>query len=929
MPRIKRKRGRFMVIAKIARSFELKKTFLSHSNEQIVDVEDEFLHAAEFGDIPTVKRLLNDNADLNIDCSDALGRTALRLAVKNEHLEVVELLLDKSSSRHIYEAVLQAISASHIQIAECILKHKRYLELWKERRRLGDDEHFFKTQFEESQFSPDITPLILASQKNQYEIVQLLLMRGETIAKPHKFNCMCQDCVNKMKFDELRSAKHRLNAYRGLASEAYISLSSKDPILTAFQLGRELKQLSSLEKYFMREYQELCDNLSEYVVKLLDRVRTQEELEMVLNKTGSSNKEKYKPLARFKLALKYEEKKFVASPSCQQRLIRSWYYGMEPFQKANWARRIVMILIFILVYPFIAMCQVVAPNAKYIRVLNYPCVKFALNSLSFIVFLVMIVVSTVESSIKVSDADRLSQKYPKEYEKYTIFRNSTGENLKGEDIPLRQIVPETTALLMSIWVLGLIVQECCQLYRHGLKSHCSDYYNIMDVGLLFVYISSFTLKFLVMFKVDIAIEHLQKNSVEQMLENPHITNYYLYWLTADRFYWSPWDPINISEGLFAIGNILSFARVSYLLPANEALGPLQISLGRMLKDILKFLALFMLIFMAFMIGLQNLYWYYNIRTSIELEDRNLTFPAADSFGDFIETFRTMFWSLFGRGEPDIVKLGGYNNHVTEDIGYNLFGAYNIAMVIVLLNMLIAMMAQSFQAITEDSDREWKFSRSQLYMDYIGSSTSLPVPLNLLEAPRGIIMVIKELCCSKNSKDDSTEDEALQRERTSAQPNGVHAFGGTNGVSAVEAYEVNLVDESPSNRDNEATLHIEENKTYPKVMERIIQRYIFDIQREEEVTEDDFEEIKQDISSFRYEMLNHLTNGEKAHQAIQEAIASIGKHVLTIREDMYSEGVTKKPFIGSFPDRIVYEEKSNDVMKTVEESDKENTPNGSL
>ena len=159
-------------------------------------------------------------------------------------------MLEKSSGRHIYEAVLQAISAGHVQIAENIFKHKRYLELWKERKKLGDDDHFFKTQFEESQFSPDITPLILASQKNQYEIVQLLLLRGEKIQNPHKFGCLCQECVNKMKFDQLRSAKYRLNAYRGLASEAYISLSSKDPILTAFQLSKELRTLSRDEKYF-------------------------------------------------------------------------------------------------------------------------------------------------------------------------------------------------------------------------------------------------------------------------------------------------------------------------------------------------------------------------------------------------------------------------------------------------------------------------------------------------------------------------------------------------------------------------------------------------------------------------------------------------------------------------------------------------------
>ena len=80
--------------------------------------------------------------------------------------------------------------------------------------------------------------------------MQLLLLRGETILKPHKFACGCQECRNKMKFDQLRLAKYRLNAFRGLASEAYISLSSKDPVLTAFELGAELKRLSREEKHF-------------------------------------------------------------------------------------------------------------------------------------------------------------------------------------------------------------------------------------------------------------------------------------------------------------------------------------------------------------------------------------------------------------------------------------------------------------------------------------------------------------------------------------------------------------------------------------------------------------------------------------------------------------------------------------------------------
>lgn len=36
-----------------------------------------------------------------------------------------------------------------------------------------------------SQFTPDITPLILAAHKNNYEILKILLDRGATVPTPH------------------------------------------------------------------------------------------------------------------------------------------------------------------------------------------------------------------------------------------------------------------------------------------------------------------------------------------------------------------------------------------------------------------------------------------------------------------------------------------------------------------------------------------------------------------------------------------------------------------------------------------------------------------------------------------------------------------------------------------------------------------------
>ena len=58
------------------------------------------------------------------------------------------------------------------------------------------------------------------------------------------------------------------------------------------------------------EYLELADQLSAYVVKLLDKVRGHDELEIVINKTGrDSELETYERLSRFKLAIRYNEKK--------------------------------------------------------------------------------------------------------------------------------------------------------------------------------------------------------------------------------------------------------------------------------------------------------------------------------------------------------------------------------------------------------------------------------------------------------------------------------------------------------------------------------------------------------------------------------------------------------------------------------------------
>lgn len=74
--------------------------FPSSSRLQEININDQFVHACENGDYNTVNRILEENPKFNIDVTDQLGRTAMRLAIENEHLEVRLTLVDQRC-RHV------------------------------------------------------------------------------------------------------------------------------------------------------------------------------------------------------------------------------------------------------------------------------------------------------------------------------------------------------------------------------------------------------------------------------------------------------------------------------------------------------------------------------------------------------------------------------------------------------------------------------------------------------------------------------------------------------------------------------------------------------------------------------------------------------------------------------------------------------------
>ncbi|XP_074865665.1 short transient receptor potential channel 7 isoform X1 [Carettochelys insculpta] len=832
-----REKGRRQAIRGPAYMFNEKGTSLTPEEER-------FLDSAEYGNIPVVRKMLEESKTLNFNCVDYMGQNALQLAVGNEHLEVTELLLKKENLARVGDALLLAISKGYVRIVEAILNHPAFaqgqrLTLSPLEQELRDDD-FYAYDEDGTRFSHDITPIILAAHCQEYEIVHILLLKGARIERPHDYFCKCNECAEKQRKDSFSHSRSRMNAYKGLASAAYLSLSSEDPVLTALELSNELARLANIETEFKNDYRKLSMQCKDFVVGVLDLCRDTEEVEAILN--GDVNiriwPEHHRPsLSRIKLAIKYEVKKFVAHPNCQQQLLTMWYENLSGLRQQSIAVKFLAVFGVSVGLPFLAIAYWIAPCSKLGRILRSPFMKFVAHAVSFTIFLGLLVVNASDrfEGVKNLPNETITD-HPKQ-----IFRVKTTQF-------------SWTELLIMKWVLGMIWSECKEIWEEGPREYVMHLWNLLDFGMLSIFVASFTARFMAFLKATEAQQYVDQYVQEDDLTNVTLPPEIAYFTYA-RNKWLPSDPQIISEGLYAIAVVLSFSRIAYILPANESFGPLQISLGRTVKDIFKFMVIFIMVFVAFMIGMFNLYSYY------------LGAKYNPAFTTVEESFKTLFWSIFGLSEVISVVLK-YDHKFIENIGYVLYGVYNVTMVVVLLNMLIAMINNSYQEIEEDADVEWKFARAKLWLSYFDEGRTLPAPFNLVPSPKSfyyLIMRIKmcliKLCKSKaknceNDLEMGMLNSKLRKVRFQSSARNSENF------TVKKAY-------------NKPT-------RYQKIMKRLIKRYVLKAQvdrENDEVNEGELKEIKQDISSLRYELLEEKSEatGELA-KLIQQLSDKFGKNL---------------------------------------------------
>ncbi|XP_072049938.1 uncharacterized protein [Amphiura filiformis] len=338
-------------------------------DEDFLSKQNKFMDSIENGEISVFMEMLYQKDELDLDLDgfrDANGLSPLRLAISKGYSGIVELLLNNGAS--VGDGLLRAVDIGFLETVQKICKYAVSLEKPEDRLAI------IECHCENDDYHPDVTPIVLAAQRNEFVMVKVLIDAGckiETDRSKKKQN-------SSAAVDDLQKSVGSLELHRALASEAYLTQFHEDPIDTAFILSDKLRSLADKDVEFKTSYVELADNVDQVGTELISHARNTEEILTVLTyyEKDTSNEDETDinrgPLPKISRAIDFQQKPFVAHPNCQQSVLAKFYGQLAFLRDQNTKQKLSYLLLMVLGFPILSLLYLYFPIQKVKQLVECP-----------------------------------------------------------------------------------------------------------------------------------------------------------------------------------------------------------------------------------------------------------------------------------------------------------------------------------------------------------------------------------------------------------------------------------------------------------------------------------------------------------------------------------------------------------------------------
>lgn len=225
-------------------------------------------------------------------------------------------------------------------------------------------------------------------------------------------------------------------------------------------------------------------------------------------------------------------KEFITHSNCQKVIENIW---TRYHPNVMWYPTIVQILYFtpqILLLPFIYLLYIFVPCASFLKYWQAPMNKFLGHLVSYITFLALLFASVLKGD------DQLGSRVP---------------SLNGG-----------LDVCVWLWVAGMIFDQIQVTVYSGLKGYKKQWWLTYDLIMQLTFVVSFVGRLASYIK--------SRNEGDE-------------YKSLIRNLW-PWnDPQLVSEAFFCFAVILAFGKLLYFVQGSKVLGPMLLSLSRMVYDV--------------------------------------------------------------------------------------------------------------------------------------------------------------------------------------------------------------------------------------------------------------------------------------------------------------------------------------------------------